>query len=276
MEKLSKKEIYSRIENGIIDLLSSNKFKEYLSFAARFRSYSFFNTILIYSAMPEATFVAGMRKWNELGRKIIKGQKSIKIFAPTFRKMKEVVTDEQTGEETEKTTESIFGYIMVPVFDVSQTEGKEIPSITSNFGSDTELLNVVKNIYNNKYPIEEMTLNSSLGGYTDGKKIVLNSGRSEEQRLKTLIHEVAHCELGHVQDKEKERKIKEIEAEITAYIVSDYLKIDSSDYSFGYLASWSRKDISLIRSAMDNAFKASQHIIKTIENALTEEFQAAV
>lgn len=276
MEKISKKEIYSRIENGIIDLLSSNKFKEYLSFAARFRSYSFFNTILIYSAMPEATFVAGMRKWNELGRKIIKGQKSIKIFAPTFRKMKEVVTDEQTGEETEKTTESIFGYIMVPVFDVSQTEGKEIPSITSNFGSDTELLNVVKNIYNNKYPIEEMTLNSSLGGYTDGKKIVLNSGRSEEQRLKTLIHEVAHCELGHVQDKEKERKIKEIEAEITAYIVSDYLKIDSSDYSFGYLASWSRKDISLIRSAMDNAFKASQHIIKTIEHALTEEFQAAV
>jgi hypothetical protein len=271
MEKLSKKEIYDKIENGIINLLESDRFKEYLSFAARMRRYSFFNTLMIFSVMPEATHVAGMRKWNELGRKVIKEQKALKILAPTFRTETKVVTDENTGEEKEETRQYLTGYILVPVFDVSQTEGKEIPSPVSNFGSDTELLEAVKDIYSCKYSIKEMELRSNLGGYTDGTEIVLNSGRSEEQRLKTLIHEVAHCELRHVGDIEKERKIQEIEAEMTAYIVSDYFGIDSSDYSFGYLASWSKGNVAAVRTSMDTAFKTAQDIIGTIERAFAAE-----
>ena len=271
MEKLSKKEIYERIENGITDLLNSNKFKEYLRFAARFRSYSFFNTLMIYSAMPDATYVTGMRKWNELGRKVTKGQKGIKILAPTFRKETEVVVDEVTGEEKEETRQCLTGYILVSVFDVSQTEGKEIPSATSNFGSDTELLEAFKDIFSSKYRIKEMELRSTLGGYTDGKEIVLNAIKSEEQRLKTLIHEVAHCELGHIEDKEKSRREEEVEAEMTAFMVTDYFGIDSSDYSFGYLGAWAEGNIASVRKSMDTSFRAAQDIIGTIERAFAEE-----
>lgn len=271
MEKLSKKELYDKIENGILRIIESDKFKEYLSFAAKFRCYSFFNTLMIYSAMPDATHVAGMRKWNELGRKVTKGQKSIKILAPTFRKETETVADEETGEEKEVTRQCLTGYILVPVFDVSQTEGKEIPSATSNFGSDTELLEAFKDIFGRKYTIKEMELRSALGGYTNGKEIVLNSSKSEEQRLKTLIHEVAHCELGHIEDKEKSRQEEEVEAEMTAFIVTNYFGIDSSDYSFGYLGAWAEGNIASVRKSMDTSFRAAQDIISTIERAFAEE-----
>lgn len=269
-EKTEKHELKALIEEGIQKVLADGKFQEYLEFYSRFHQYSLTNTLLVYLAKPNATRVAGMKQWNAMGRHIIEGSKAIMIFAPMIGTRKTEEVDEITGEVTEKEVKYIRGFCSVNVFDVSQTEGADLPEcdICHDFGSDTDKLDRFIKIFGDKYSVKQKPLMADLGGYlTKDNSIMLNASKSEEQRLKTLIHEVAHGELGHFEDKEKTRAQKELEAEITGFIVARHFGVDSSEYSFGYLVSWSSADISKIHSALIEAYKISNSIIDQIEAA---------
>lgn len=269
--KTDKAELKGIIEEGILRVLAEGKFQEYLDFHANFSRYSLSNSLLIFLACPNATFIAGKKKWEELGRSVIEGVKPIMIFAPTFRKYTKEALNENTGEVETIERQWLTGFRSVNVYDVSQTYGKEIPSpvgFCRDFGDKTELLDRFINIFGEKYRVEQKPLKAQLGGFiTSDNTITLNSSKSEERRLKTLIHEVAHGELGHFEAKDKSKKAKELEAEIAAYIVSRHFGVDSSDYSFGYLVSWSKGDISLIHTALNAAHAVSSSIIEQIEAA---------
>lgn len=269
--KTDKAELKGIIEEGILRVLAEGKFQEYLDFHANFSRYSLSNSLLIFLACPYATRIAGKKKWEELGRFVIDGEKPIMIFAPTFRKYSEETIDEETGEIKATERQWLTGFRSVNVYDVSQTFGKEIPTAAGfcrDFGDNTDLLDRFISIFGEKYRVEQKSLKAPLGGFiTPDNTITLNSSKSEEQRLKTLIHEVAHGELGHLETKDKSRDAQELEAEIAAYIVSRHFGVDSSDYSFGYLVSWSGGEISLIHTALNAAHAISSSIIEQVEAA---------
>lgn len=268
-------ELKAIIEDGIKKVLEDGKFKEYLDFHSQFSRYSLTNSLLIFAACPYATIIAGRKKWAELGRTIIDGVEPIMIFAPMIKKFTEEVVDEETGEIVTKERSRLKGFCGVDVFDVSQTEGKELPeakSLCRDFGSSTELLARYIEVFGDKYKVRQEPLNAAIGGFiTSDKTITLNAAKSEEQRLKTLIHEVAHGELGHFTDGEKPTDIKELEAEITAYVVSKHFGVDASDFSFGYLLSWSQGRLDKVHTALNSAYAVSSSIIDTIENAETQQ-----
>jgi antirestriction protein ArdC len=216
-----------------------------------------------------------MRKWNELGRFVRKGEKAIMIFAPKMSKRKIKECDDETGEEVTVEKKRLSGFISVPVFDVSQTEGKDIPSIVNDFGGHSELFESFMSVFGRKYNITQQKLIAPLGGYTDGRAIVLNEIKSEEQKLKTLIHEVAHCVLNHVGNEEKLKSTKEIEAEMTAFIVAEHFGIDSGSYSFGYLFGWGKGDIEQIMESVDTAYKVSNDIIESVELEASKDLIAS-
>jgi antirestriction protein ArdC len=258
-----KSELTGIIREGVESIINSGKFKQYLSLLSQLHNYSFHNSLLIYQQLPTASHVAGYRKWQELGRQVRKGEKAIQIFAPTFQTRKQGDTIKDSEQEPEK--KYITGFVTVPVFDISQTDGEGLPSLVSDFGNSTMLFNMFVSVFKADYGIIQQTLKSELGGYTDGKVIVLNDCKSEEQKLKTLIHEISHCLLGHVGNNDKTRSVKEVEAEMTAFIVSEHFGIDSSCYSFGYLTSWGRGDIDQIMNSVEIAYQTSKEIISAIE-----------
>ncbi|PLX70322.1 MAG: hypothetical protein C0602_05795 [Denitrovibrio sp.] len=261
-----KSELTGIIREGLKNIINSGTFQQYLSFVSKLHQYSFYNSLLIYQHNPEASHVAGYRKWQELGRQVRKGEKAIMIFAPTFKKIKSTEQESQLlGNEKEPEKKYLSGFITVPVFDISQTEGESVPSIVSDFGSHTELFNRFISMFSKDYEIIQQSLKSALGGFTDGKIIVLNDSKSEEQKLKTLIHEVAHCQLSHVGNNDKPKSVKEVEAEMTAYIVSEHFGIDSSSYSFGYLTGWGKGSVDQIMDSVDIAYQTAKEIISAIE-----------
>jgi antirestriction protein ArdC len=227
--------------------------RRYEQFLSKLHNYSFYNTLLIYNSIPHASHIAGYRKWQELGRQVRKGEKAIQIFAPIFKTIKQTESIEHSEQEPEK--KYLTGFVTVPVFDISQTDGEDLPSLVSDFGNSTMLFDMFVNVFKTDYDIIQQTLKFELGGYTDGKVIVLNDCKSEEQKLKTLIHEISHCLLGHVGNNEKDRSTKEVEAEMTAFIVSEHFGIDSSSYSFGYLTSWGRGNIEQIMNSVEIAYQ---------------------
>lgn len=270
MKNFNANELTALIEEGLTKIINDGKFLEYLQFYSRFRKYSYTNTLLIFCACPHATYVAGYKQWQEMGRYVAEGQKGIMIFAPIFRNHKEEYVNEQ-GEVQERVVKHIRGFRSVYVFDVSQTGGKDMPEEyeqCKNFGNDTELLGRFIGIFGDKYKVTQIPLKEGLSGYIKAdNSIVLNSDMSEEQRLQTLIHEVAHGELGHFTDKTKKKDTQELEAEITGYIVARHFGIDSSENSFDYLISWSRGDISKVREALQSAYEMADAIIEQIEAA---------
>ncbi|MGE4478661.1 MAG: ArdC-like ssDNA-binding domain-containing protein [Deferribacterales bacterium] len=271
----NKMELREMIRDGIENIVNSGMLQDYLSFLAKLRNYSFVNTLLIYQHNPYATHVAGMRKWNELGRFVRKGEKAIMIFAPRFRKNKSKEIDEETGLEVDVQQERLSGFVSVPVFDISQTDGDKVPSLVNDFGGHTELFERFMSVFGRTYSISQQKLTAPLGGYTDGCAIVLNEVKSEEQKLKTLIHEVAHCVLNHVGNEEKLKSVKEIEAEMTAFIVAEHFGIDSGEYSFGYLFGWGKGDIDQIMESVDVAYKVSKEIIESVELEASKDLIAS-
>jgi antirestriction protein ArdC len=214
--------------------------------------------------------VAGLKQWNKLGRRVKKGEKAIMIFAPLIKKIRENETDRSTESEPEDRCQ-VQGFRAVCVYDVSQTEGKELPDegdFCQDFGGDTELLIKFMKVFGYKYGVVHEFLEHDIGGYlTKDNTITLNAHKSEEQRLKTLIHEIAHGELNHFKDKTKSRAVKELEAEITSFIVSGHFGVDSSCYSFGYLVGWSDGDISAVKEALTVAYDMANSIITQLEAA---------
>ena len=261
-EKL--KEITDRLEQGITELFDSERYKEYLRVMSKFHNYSFNNTLLIAMQKPDASLVAGFSAWkNNFGRNVMKGQKGIKIIAPSPFKIRQEVEkiDPHTqkpiiGKDGKPVTEEkeikIPAYKVVSVFDVSQTEGKELPDIavdelTGDVDRYKDFFAALEKT--SPVPIAFENIEGGSHGYyhLEDKRIAINEGMSELQTLKTAIHEIAHAKLHDIdlnapEDEQKprvDRRTREVEAESVAYTVCQHYGLDTSDYSFGYVAGWS-------------------------------------
>lgn len=248
-------DLLSKAEEGIKAVYESERYKNYLDTMAKFHTYSVNNQILIMQQNPEATHVAGYNRWkNDFNRQVIKGEKSIKIIGYTPKKI-EVQQDKKDRygntvigaggtPEKETVTKTIPRFKPMSVFDISQTEGEPLPTLVDELdGSVKDYSNLMTCLSNiSPYPISFEPIRGDAKGYcnyTDGR-IVIKEGMEETQTLKTAIHEVTHAVLHEPQDKEiLDRSTKEIEAESAAYVVAYTYGVDTSDYSFPYIATWS-------------------------------------
>ena len=293
-EKL--KEITDRLEQGITELFDSERYREYLRVMSKFHNYSFNNTLLIAMQKPDASLVAGFSAWkNNFGRNVIKGQKGIKIIAPSPYKVKQEMKkiDPHTqqpiiGKDGKPVTEekeiTIPAYKVVSVFDVSQTEGRELPDIVVNeLTGDVERYRDFFAALEKTSPVPigfEQIPGSSHGYYhLEDKRIAIDEGMSEIQTLKTAIHEIAHAKLHDIdlnapeneQQPRIDRRTREVEAESVAYTVCQHYGLDTSDYSFGYVAGWSSgRELSELKSSLETIRSAAAEIINSIDETLAE------
>lgn len=246
------------VEN-VTKLINSEQYKAALSFRKNFQhQYSFRNLFLIFSQCPDARMVAGYRKWQAIGRQVRKGERSIAILAPMLLK------DEQTGDK------KLVGYRTVSVFDIGQTNGDEIPAMPEA----KEVIGDNKAIRDARKACEELaddigleviykTLEGPCGVYLPQyAKILIDQHLPAAHRLKTLIHELSHAMLDHGTS-DKPRHVLELEAESAAFIVCDSLGLDTSDYSFAYLAGWAEREEEVVTAA-ETACKLADKIIATI------------
>ena len=262
------KEITDKLEQGIKDVFESGKYAEYLQAMSKFHRYSLNNCILIAMQCPAATMVAGYRKWqDEFGRQVKRGERAIRILAPMTRKVKLMVADEDGNEHEQEVKYTT--YRAVPVFDLSQTEGKELPGICRRLDGNegTELIDKV--IAAAPVPVQYKDIEGTANGYysrTEGL-IAVQKDLSPMQTIKTLIHEVAHATL-HCEDGEQaeaDRSTKEVQAESIAYTVCNYFGIDTSEYSFGYVAAWSEgKELAELRDSLEVIRTTAAQIIDSI------------
>ena len=293
-EKL--KEITDRLEQGITELFESERYKEYLRVMSKFHNYSFNNTLLIAMQKPDASLVAGFSAWkNNFGRNVMKGQKGIKIIAPSpfkiRQEMKKIDPHTQQpiiGKDGKPVTEekeiTIPAYKVVSVFDVSQTEGKELPDIAvDELTGDVERYRDFFAALEKTSPVPigfEQIPGSSHGYYhLEDKRIAIQEGMSELQTLKTAIHEIAHAKLHDIdlnapeneQQPRVDRRTREVEAESVAYTVCQHYGLDTSDYSFGYVAGWSSgRELSELKSSLETIRSAAAEIINSIDETLAE------
>ena len=293
-EKL--KEITDRLEQGITELFDSERYREYLRVMSKFHNYSFNNTLLIAMQKPDASLVAGFSAWkNNFGRNVIKGQKGIKIIAPSPYKVKQEMKkiDPHTqqpiiGKDGKPVTEekeiTIPAYKVVSVFDVSQTEGKELPDIAvDELTGDVERYRDFFAALEKTSPVPigfEQIPGSSHGYYhLEDKRIAIQEGMSELQTLKTAIHEIAHAKLHDIdlnapeneQQPRATRRTREVEAESVAYTVCQHYGLDTSDYSFGYVAGWSSgRELSELKNSLETIRSAAAEIINSIDETLAE------
>ena len=293
-EKL--KEITDRLEQGIAELFDSERYREYLKVMSKFHNYSFRNTVLIAMQKPDASLVAGFSAWkNNFERNVMKGQKGIKIIAPSPYKIKQEMQkiDPHTqkpviGKDGKPVTEekevTIPAYKVVSVFDVSQTEGKELPDIavdelTGDVDRYKDFFAALEKT--SPVPIAFENIEGGSHGYyhLEDKRIAINEGMSELQTLKTAIHEIAHAKLHDIdlnapkdeQQPHVDRRTREVEAESVAYTVCQHYGLDTSDYSFGYVAGWSSgRELSELKSSLETIRNAAAEIINSIDANFAE------
>lgn len=279
--------ILKELEEGIKNVFTSERYKDFLKFTSKFHNYSINNIVWLQSQKPTISYVAGLKTWNTLGRKVNKGEKSLKVLAPMKHSkvldMEKI--DTKTGKPlkdskgniiTEKQKVEWISYRAVPVFDISQTNGKEIPrlidELNGTLGNKKILLESLKNI--SKVPIDFKEIPGEAKGYFDTKAncIAIQKDMSEIQTLKTMVHELTHSRLHNLNEKDiknKSRETKELEAESVAYVVLNHFDIDTSDYSFGYLASWSKdKELNDFKASLNVIQKESNELINELENEL--------
>lgn len=253
-------EIYNLLKEGVSKVYSSDAWKELLLFQSKFHQYSFKNMMLVYFQNPCASQIGSMRFWNKLGRRVKAGETSLKIWAPSSKK----VQIEETGEEEERRV----GWYLTSVFDVSQTHGKELPKLIDELKMDTEVLRdfyqLLKSIC--PYPVEEKKLENGVKGYMDytNHTIAIKKGLSALHKCKTLVHEMVHGFLHEGTD--RTRDVREVEAEGSAFVVLSYFGFDTSEYSFGYVASWNgSKDEKAILESGQIIQETAKYFIQQIE-----------
>ena len=287
------REITDKLEQGIKELFESERFKEYLRTMSKFYNYSFNNTLLIAMQKPEATYVAGYTSWQRnFDRQVMKGEKGIKILAPAPYKAQEerekidpltqkpvIGTDGKAVTETVEVLRPAFK--VVSVFDVSQTDGKELPDIIVD-----ELKGTVENYeaffdalkQESPVPVSFEDIPGGAKGFFSPveSRIAIQEGMSEIQTVKTAIHEIAHAKLHAFKPDEKaapedkkDRHTKEVEAESVAYTVCQRYGIETSDYSFGYIAGWSSgKETKELKSSLDTIRMTAAEMIEGIDAKL--------
>lgn len=277
------KEISERLEQGVKDIFSSDNYKNYLLTMSKFYSYSVNNTILINMQKPSASLVAGFRKWEEMDRHVSKGEKSIKILAPCiYKKEKETDTNEGDNDKPKESEKVLTGFRVVSVFDVSQTEGKALPTLTHKLDGDvagySDFMEALKQV--SPVSIEFKKIEGSANGYYHlvDKNIIIDTGMSEMMNCKTTIHEIAHAILHNQDDgaeKDVDRHTKEVQAESVSFVVCQYYGLSTEDYSFGYIAGWSSgKDIKELKSSLETIRTTAQTIISDIDQQLDTIKQA--
>ena len=291
--KQQMKEITERLEQGVKDIFTSEMYTMYLRTMAKFHNYSFNNTLLIAMQRPDATLVAGFQAWkNKFNRYVKKGEKGIQIIAPApIKEVEErekidkdtglAVLNENGEPEMERMEYVIPRFRVTTVFDVSQTDGEPLPLLEVN-----ELTASVKDYALLTAAIEQVSPvpirfdeieGEAKGYYSDiEKEICVQTGMGESQTIKTMIHEVAHAmlhnsDLMEQRGEEKDRLTKETEAESIAFTVCSALGIDTSDYSFPYVASWaSGKELKELKDSMDTIRLTAADFLEKLEAAVAE------
>jgi len=278
------KELMEKLEEGIKAVFTSERYTEYLKLMGKFHSYSFNNTILIQMQKPDATYLAGYKTWETLERHVKKGERGIMILAPNPHKcVKEVeVFDPQTGKQkvdadgnlvTEQKEIVYATFRPITIFDISQTEGKPLPELAQELHGDIKnygmILDAVKNTAS--VPIEFESWEGSKKGYYNfvEQRIGIKEGMSELQTVKTAIHELTHSVLHTDKDKLKDAATMEVEAESVAFVVCNHFGLDTSDYSFGYLAGWSsNRELPELKSSLQTIQKTAHDLIDRMEEEM--------
>lgn len=278
-------ELTERLENGVKELYASDNYARYITAMAKFHHYSFGNALLILFQCPSASNVAGYNTWKQLGRQVKKGEKGIMILAPcNFRaSLEREKIDPLTGQTllgpdgnplTEKVKIAPNRFKIAHVFDLSQTEGRELPQIgvselTGDVADYTGIYDRLTAI--SPLPVVQEDFQRSAKGYTSftENRVVVKPGMSQVQTIKTLIHETAHAKLhppDFLSEFPKPRREKEVEAESVAYVVCQHFGIDTSDYSMGYVAGWSRgKELAELKASLNVIHSTAGEIINAIQ-----------
>lgn len=288
------KEITERLEQGISELFDSEKYKEYLTAMSKFHNYSFRNTMLILMQKPDASMIAGYGDWfKNFKRHVVKGEKGIKILAPVpYKKQieeKKLGNDgkplyDKNGKELVETSEIIIpSFKVTTVFDVSQTDGEEIPSITNQLTGSIEqyedFFRALKQV--SPVSIELEDIKDGANGYyqLEEKRIAIKNDLSELQTIKTAIHEIAHAKLHALPEKDAgepkqnraDRRTREVQAESVAYTVCQHFGLDTSDYSFGYIAGWSSgRETTELKASLEVIRNTATEFITGVEKRLSE------
>lgn len=282
------KEITDKLQKGIEDLFDSDNYKNYLKTMSRFTSYSLNNTLLIAMQKPDATTVAGYGTWKQLNRQVVKGARAIKIIAPCpYKKTVEAEITDAEGKSilgrdgkpiTEQTEKVLMGFKVANVFDLSQTEGEPLPELAHKLDGTVEGYSDFMVALKQFSPvrIEFKAVEGSANGYYHlvDKNIIIDASMSEMMNCKTAIHEITHALLhdrdsGLEKDALPDKQTKEVQAESVAFTVCQYYGIDTSDYSFGYIASWgSGRDLKELKASLEVIRQTAQTIISGIDQKL--------
>ena len=281
-------QITDKLEKGVKDVFQSDKYKQFLNVMAKFPRYSVNNTMLIMMQRPDAQLCQSFTGWKQMSRYVKKGEKGISILAPAPYKIEREQTklDEKgrpvfdaDGEPVkEKVEVTIRAFKVVKTFDLSQTDGKELPTIgpselVGNIEGYPKLLQALQEI--SPVPVSFELIDGDAKGFyhLEDKKIVVQDGMSEVQTIKTLLHEMAHQKL-HDKDnvpeaKDISRNGKEVEAESVAYVVCQHYGINTSDYSFSYVAGWSEgKETPELKASLDKIRQTASEFIYQIDQKM--------
>lgn len=288
------KEATEQLEAGIKEFFSSDKFQEYLNVMSRFHSYSYSNSVMIAMQKPDATLLAGFSGWQKnFDRHVKAGERGIRIFAPAPVKTKverekkdpdtKLPVLDENGDPVMETVEiKTPRFKIVTVFDVSQTDGKPLPSLgvdelTGNVEQFSQFFEALKRTSTVPIGFEELH-DGSNGYYSPAeKRIAIREGMSEVQTVKTAIHELAHSRLHDFDqtkplveaEKRKDHNTREVEAESVAYVVCQHFGIDTSDYSFGYVATWSaNRELPELKASLQTIRDAASSLIDEIQENL--------
>lgn len=286
------KEITEKLEQGVADIFSSEKYQIFLNTMAKFPRYSYNNNLLIMLQRPDATFCQSYTGWKKMGRFVKRGEKGIRILAPTPFKIDreqnkldergQAILDKD-GEPVKETVQiDMTGFKPVSIFDLSQTEGEPLPTLgveelTGSVEGYAKLFEAMKAASPVSVAFEN--IKGGAKGYfqTSENRIAIKEGMSEVQNVKTLIHEMAHAKLHNMtaqkarEDGGQTRSSEEVEAESVAYTVCQHYGIDTSDYSFAYVAGWSKsKEMSELKESLGTIQKAASELITAIDDKMQE------
>ena len=285
------KDITEKLEKGVSEIFTSEKYQELLNTMAKFPRYSLNNNLLIMLQKPDATLCQSYTGWNKMGRFVKRGEKGIRILAPAPFKMEReqnklddkgrAVLDQDGEPVKEKTEISVNAFKPVSTFDISQTDGEPLPEI-----GVSELAGEVKDYQTffdavckaSLVPVAFENIQSGAKGYfhTEENRIAIKEGMSEIQNVKTVIHEMAHAKLHNLEAQQmkegkQSRNSKEVEAESVAYTVCQHYGIDTSDYSFAYVATWSQgKEMPELKESLNTIRQAASELITSIDEKVQE------
>jgi len=288
-------EIQDKLLSGIKEIYESGKWAEYISVMSKFPNYSINNCILIASQCPQASYVCGYKKWEEFNRNVVKGSTGIMIIAPVKKKVDveepkydanhHPVLNADGTQASEMVTKEFNSFRPCYVFDLSQTEGEPLPSLVHRLEESVEEFEQLKNalIAISPVPISFEEVPGEANGFFSPSemRIVIQEGMPELQTIKTMVHEIAHATLGHGSKEDKwDRETHEVQAESICYWTLQMLngpegKLDTSDYSFGYIAGWSKdKEISELKENLELIKNTANDLVQRIDAELLKQTQS--